>query len=222
MKRKKLKPEDNLNLVPMIDVTSFILLALGILVMSMKKEASLDNVLKLPMIAHAAKQDTAQLQIYVLPAVLNSNGTIKSDSTGLVAFMGKAAVPAACPYCKAPFRAGRNEYLPGSLLDMSGQPLASVGSAGKQDETEVAKVSSERPPTYMCAKCKGEISPYVKLSEIPLLLRDAKKKVIDEYIAGDKQTWLKQNGTEMPAEKVKALEDSLKHNMRYPQVCIHH
>jgi hypothetical protein len=79
----------DLNLVPMIDITSFILLALAILAMSMKKEASLDNILNLPPILYSSKQDTTELQIYILPAKVLEGGIIHPDSTGLVAFTGK-------------------------------------------------------------------------------------------------------------------------------------
>ncbi|MDO8624715.1 MAG: hypothetical protein Q7R47_01430, partial [Candidatus Diapherotrites archaeon] len=167
-KRKKMADEININLVPMIDITSFILLSLGILVMSMKKEASLDNILKLPPVLHASKQDTTQLQIYILPAKILRGGYIDRDSTGLVAFSGKGKPPDVCPRCNLAFR-NKGEYIPGTLKDMSGTPLDQLKVDIK--EGEEAMPSNERPPAYFCTKCQYEISPYLKLDEIPVVLK---------------------------------------------------
>ena len=167
----------------MIDITSFILLALGILVMSMKKEASLDNVLTLPEVARASKQDTAQLQIYILQAALLPGGYINADSTGLVAFMGKASIPAKCTRCNAPFRDENGQYIPNSLFDITGKKaIAQIGSSNKQTEEDVAQISKEKPPAYKCAQCKLEISPYLKLDEIPPLLKAEKERVVKEFL----------------------------------------
>jgi len=214
MKHKKLSAEINLNLVPMIDVTSFILLSLGILVMSMKKEASLDNVLTLPAVAHAAKQDTAQLQIYVLQAALLPGGYINPDSTGLVAFMGKASVPAECQKCGMRFRDQNGQYIPNSLLDISGKkPVLSVQSMGKQTEAEAQKLSKEKPPAYLCSQCRTEISPYLRLDEIPPLLKAEKEKVVKEFMAAEHANYIKLHGTDMPESLAKVREDSLKHQI---------
>jgi biopolymer transport protein ExbD len=211
LSKKKRKVEINLNLVPMIDVTSFILLALGILVMSMKKEASLDNVLKLPMVSRADKQDTTQLQIYVLQASLLPGGYVNPDSTGLVAFMGRASIPAKCPSDWFQFRDEKTgDYIPNSLLDASGKPIASLQSSGKQTEEEAQRASSDRPPAYKCAQCGLEISPYVRLDEVPGLLKKEKEKVAMEFVVNEKKNYLKIHGVEMPPEMAKEREDSMK------------
>jgi biopolymer transport protein ExbD len=215
MKKSSLRSEVNLNLVPMIDVTSFILLALGILVMSMKKEASLDNILKLPMVANAMKLDTTQLQIYILPSSLTRGGYVNPDSTGLVAFVGKAAVPEWCPHCGTAALRDRKtgEYIPGSLVDDKGQPIMSIGGAAQQTEEEQAKLASERPPAYWCASCHGEISPYSKLEDLPELLGRAKKGVIQQFLDAERAQYVKEHGVDMSPELVKSREDSIKHNI---------
>lgn len=211
MYKKKHKAEINLNLVPMIDVTSFILLALGILVMSMKKEASLDNVLKLPPVGRADKQDTTQLQIYVLQASLLPGGYVNPDSTGLVAFMGRASVPAKCPSCWQPFRSEQTgDYIAGSLLNAAMQPVDNMDASANQSEEDVERISGERPPAYHCSQCKREISPYVRLDEVPELLKKEKEKVATEFVVNEKKNYLKTHGTEMSEVMAEALADSMK------------
>jgi biopolymer transport protein ExbD len=205
-KAKKLPTEINLNLVPMIDITSFILLALGILVMSVKKEASLDNILKLPPVYNAAKQDKAQLEIYVLPAVLKPDGSIDADSTGLVAFAGKAKPPDECPYCQLPFRTATKEYVPNSLLDITGKPLATMS---KTKEQEAGVAAAEVPPAYQCSRCRREISPYLKLDEVPQVLAKRKKEVVDQIVAAQNQGREKQGSPPLTPEEVRNLADEL-------------
>jgi biopolymer transport protein ExbD len=207
LKKKRLPEEINLNLVPMIDITSFILLALAILVMSMKKEASLDNILKLPPILHASKQDQTLMQIYILPAVIGPGGAINPDSTGLVAFMGKSRPPDACPNCQLPFRDINKNYIPGALLDGSGNPVASLGSAVTEEEQK--KVSKERPPSYWCSRCRFEISPYVKLDEIPSLLKQKKKEVLDQMVATENFSRLRKQEAPMTSDQIKRMEDDI-------------
>jgi biopolymer transport protein ExbD len=209
MKKKKSSAQENINLVPMIDITSFILLALGILVMSMKKEASLDNLLKLPEVNHAMKQDTAQLQIYILRASLLPGGYINPDSTGLIAFLGKSAVPDACPNCRVAFRDEKKAYVSGSLLDIAGRPLATLEKSDNTESESVEK-TSELPPSYTCAACRFEISQYLHLQDIPVRLRAEKDRVAGELLADEKKGYFKTNGIEMPAAMAKAREDSLK------------
>ena len=167
-KKQKKKLMTNINLVPMIDITSFILMALAILVMTMKKEASLDNILNLPPILYSSKQDTTELQIYILPAKVLEGGNIHPDSTGLVAFTGKGKPPVKCPNCGIAFRDAKAEYLPGTLLDMGGKPVQALTKAVEEETVESQyKLSKEIPPAYFCSSCRFEISPYLKLDEIP-------------------------------------------------------
>lgn len=201
-KKKKLSAEEtNINLVPMIDITSFILLGLAILVMTMKKEASLDNILKLPPVLNAAKQDNGQLEIYILPAVVNAEGApVNPDSTGLVAFAGKAKVPDQCPHCKAAFRNSEKMFITGSLLDISGKPVTTLQ---KSDEEKQKKTSGvEIPPAYLCAACKGEISAYVKLSDVPRMLAERKKEVAKEYEEGLNKARAKKGEGPVPKSEV--------------------
>ncbi|MFH0919745.1 MAG: hypothetical protein V1913_05235 [Fibrobacterota bacterium] len=209
-KKKSLSNEMNINLVPMIDVTSFILLSLAILNMSMKKEASLDNVLKLPPVLYASKQTNTQLQIFVLPAAIQAGGYVNADSTGLVAFFGKSTVPLECPNCKLAFRNAKQEYIPNILLDQGGRPIAEM--AKPSDETDDAaekKKSQERPPAYLCSRCKYEISPYLKLDEIPNALRARKKEVVDEIVQAENYARQQQQKPPMTEAETKKIGDDL-------------
>jgi len=123
-------------------------------------------------------------------------------------------VPEKCPSCSLSFRDAQMAYIPGTLLDITGKtPVQTLATTGTQTQTDAAMGSSDKPPAYLCSRCKYEISPYRKLSEIPLLLREEKQKVVDEFLAGEKQSWFKLHGTEMPEAKVKEKEDSLKHSI---------
>jgi biopolymer transport protein ExbD len=207
-KKKKLPSEINLNLIPMIDITSFILIALAILVMSMKKEASLDNILKLPPVLHSAKQDTTQLQIYILPAKIRRGGAIDPDSTGLVAFSGKGKAPNACPNCKLAFRDEKLNYIPNTLLDEGLTPLVSMSKEGSAEEIQ-ASMSTERPPAYYCSRCKYEISPYLKLDEIPLVLKKKKMEICSLLVGAENGARLRMGGTPLKPEEVKLVEDNI-------------
>jgi biopolymer transport protein ExbD len=207
-KRKKLPDSINLNLIPMIDITSFILIALAILVMSMKKEASLDNLLKLPPVLHSAKQDTTQLQIYILPAKILRGGGIDKDSTGLVAFSGKGKAPNACPNCNLTFRDDKLNYIPNTLLDEGLNPVASMTKAGSEEEA-LAKMSNERPPAYYCSRCKYEISPYLKLREIPLVLKKKKMEICSLLVTAENGARQRMGGTPLKPEEVKQVEDNI-------------
>jgi hypothetical protein len=201
--KKKLPTEVNINLVSMIDVTSFILLSLAILNMSMKKEASLDNVLKLPPVLYASKQNMTQLQIFVLPAAIQSGGYVNPDSTGLVAFFGKSTVPLECPNCHLPFRNAKKEYIPNSLLDQNGRPMAEMAKLDEEkDEAAQKKKSQDRPPAYSCSRCRYEISPYLKLDEIPKALQARKKEVVDEMVKSE--NFARQQKKEPPMSEAEA------------------
>lgn len=206
--RKKFK-DFNLNLVPMIDVTSFILLALAILTMSMKKEASLDNILKLPPVVHASKQDKTLLQIYVLPATILPGGNVNPDSTGLIAFMGKAQIPARCPNCKLPLRDAKGGYIPGSLTDMRGKPMQTIQSNVGVSSPEEAKLKTERPPSYLCSRCKFEISPYLKLDEIPKALSEKKREVLDQMVATENFSRTRKQQPHLTPAEIKKLEEAI-------------
>lgn len=176
-KKSKLKAESNLNLTSMIDVTSFILLALAILNISMKKEASLDNLLKLPPVLNSTKQEKSQLQIYIMPAAILPGGYINPDSTGLVAFVGKGKAPDKCPKCGFVLRTEKGDYIANTLMDKSKKPIATMEAPVSEEED--AKIINELPPAYWCSKCNFEISPYLKLDQIPQALHDKKKEVVD-------------------------------------------
>jgi biopolymer transport protein ExbD len=199
----------DLNLVPMIDITSFILLALAILAMSMKKEASLDNILTLPPILHSAKQDTTDLQIYILPAKVLEGGVICPDSTGLVAFTGKGKPPSKCPNCAFVFRNEKAEYLPGTLLDMAKKPVQTMAKAVEDEGSEESKLSKEIPPAYYCSNCGFEISPYLKLDEIPKALKAKKKEVVDLIVQIENAARANVQKPPLDEKQIKEIDESI-------------
>ena len=206
-KKKKSNHEINLNLTSMIDITSFILLALAILTMTMKKEASLDNIVKLPPVYNTSKQDKAQLQIYILPARILKGGYIDPDSTGLVAFTGKGTIPIKCPSCSLSFRADEtHEYLGSSLLSLNGVAVASL----EAEKAKEAAVKGEmRPPAYLCSRCRYEISPYLKLDEIPTVIGQKKKEVLDEMVQTDNFSRERAGKSPLSEAEIKKMEDDI-------------
>jgi biopolymer transport protein ExbD len=209
-KRKKLSSAINLNLIPMIDITSFILLALAILVMTMKKEASLDNILKLPPVLHSSKQDTTQLQIYILPAKILRGGYIAPDSTGLVAFTGKGKAPKECPNCHLVFRTDKGEYISGTLLDEALKPLGNLAKESPEEQGRISStVSNDRPPAYFCKRCRYEISPYLKLDEIPMVLKAKKKEIVDQLVAAENGARDRTGNRRLSEAEVKLVADEI-------------
>jgi biopolymer transport protein ExbD len=209
---KKSEAMTNLNLIPMIDITSFILLSLAILTMSMKKEASLDNILQLPPVLHAAKQDTTQLQIYILPATILRGGYIMPDSTGLVAFTGKGGIPLVCDSCGLAFRDKKtNEYVPNTLLDQSGKPIASMKSdVGKEGSAAAdSALAKARPPAYWCSSCHKEISPYLKLDDIPKELAKKKKEIVKQLVDAQNNALDRLKKPHMTEEEVKKVDENI-------------
>jgi biopolymer transport protein ExbD len=204
-KHAKVHEEVNLNLVPMIDVVSFILLALAILIMSMKKEASLDNLLKLPPVLHSGRQDSTQLQIYILPAKILRGGYIDRDSTGLVAFAGKGKPPDKCPRCSLTFRNAKAEYVSGTLLDQGGKKLLTLAA----EMTNNPQAVEDKPPAYFCSRCNYEISPYLKLDEIPLVLKKKKKETVDMLVFAENGARLRNGTPPLTKAEEKAVADNL-------------
>ncbi|OGS33372.1 MAG: hypothetical protein A2293_08855 [Elusimicrobia bacterium RIFOXYB2_FULL_49_7] len=199
----------DLNLVPMIDITSFILLAMAILVMTMKKEASLDNILSLPPILYSSKQDTTELQIYILPAKVLKGGAIHPDSTGLVAFSGKGKPPAQCPNCALVFRNERADYIPGTLLDGKHKRVEVINSIVEESDGNAKVKSKEIPPAYYCSRCGFEISPYLKLDEIPVALKNKKKEVVDLFVATENAVRDNMQKAHLTPEEIKKIDEAI-------------
>jgi biopolymer transport protein ExbD len=166
----KQKEELRLNLSPMIDVVFLILIYF---IVSMQMEPSLDTIIKLPPVYKAVEQEDALLQIYVLPAKVKAGGKIDPDSTGLVAFSDKSKTPAICPHCNQRIKTPEGLYIPGSLTDLKGKPIKDL-----QLIMADAYGAQAKPPAFLCASCGGEVSPYLKLDEIPKVLKDKKKEVL--------------------------------------------
>ena len=172
LERYKKRPSEDvsLNLSPMIDVT-FLLIIYFIVTLQM--EPSLDNIIKLPPIFHASKQEDALLQIYVLPAKVMQGGAIDKDSTGLIAFSDKAKMPGLCPKCGLSFKDANELYVAGSLLMSDGTPIADLKATMAAHYGE-----GQKPPAFSCSRCRAEISPYLKLDDIPEVLRSKKEEVL--------------------------------------------
>lgn len=209
MAKRKIPTEINLNLVPMIDITSFILLSLAILVMSIKKEASLDNIIKLPPVLHASKQEKTQLQIYILPAVIMAGGVVNPDSTGLVAFVGKSAVPEKCPNCGLLLRDAKNKYVPNTLRKITGQSLASLSTDVTSTKVDDPNLKKERPPAYWCVRCNQEISPYLRLDDIPKALKAKKKEVLDQLVKTENYSRQNKGIPQLTPAEIKNIEDDI-------------
>jgi len=199
--KRKQSEELKLNLSPMIDCTFLLIIYF---IVSLQMEPSLDNIIKLPPVRKADKQEDALLQIYVLPAKIDKDGMVKGDSTGLIAFSDKAKMPGTCPACGAALRSSDDAYVPNSMTYEDGTPIADLQKA-------MAAVYGENapPPVFHCAKCRGEIGPYVKLEEVPQLLK-AKKAEVLELMARSRNARLRKNGqAELDSLGRKALEDSI-------------
>ncbi len=96
LQKEKKEHSIDINLNPMIDVVFLILIYF---IVSIQMEPSLDDRLYLPNANYSMKQEESILQIYILKASLNPDGSIKPDSTGLVAFADRAGTPDSCLFC---------------------------------------------------------------------------------------------------------------------------
>jgi len=197
------KSELRLNLSPMIDVVFLILIYF---IVSMQMEPSLDNIIKLPPVLNAVEQDTALLQIYVLPAKIKEGGLIQKDSTGLIAFSDKARLPSDCPVCSLAFKDQRGIYIPNSLLKgRDGEPVPEL-----QKEMADAYGDQARPPAFNCSRCGTEISPYLKLDEIPRVLKKKKKEVVETLVENENVKRKERGDQPMSTEEVDELEKKMK------------
>ena len=146
--RDKDEKELTLNLSPMIDVTFLILIYF---IVSMQMEPSLDNIIKLPPVLRASKQEDALLQIYILPAKVRKDGSVLPDSTGLIAFSDKAKTPGTCPSCGAALKDRNDVYQANALQHADGTPIPDLQKAMAAAFSEDAP-----PPVFHCTKCGGE------------------------------------------------------------------
>lgn len=190
-----------LNLSPMIDVVFLILIYF---IVSMQMEPSLDNIIKLPPVYKAAEQEDALLQIYVLPAKVNSGGLIDPDSTGLVAFSDKAKTPDICPHCNQRIKTPEGLYIPGSLTDLRGDPVQDL-----QDIMAEAYGAGAKPPAFLCARCGGEVSPYLDLDSIPSVLKRKKKEVLAMMVRRKNFERQQQGKGPLTPEEEKKAEDDI-------------
>jgi biopolymer transport protein ExbD len=193
--------ELKLNLSPMIDCTFLILIYF---IVSLQMEPSLDNIIKLPPVLRADKQEDALLQIYILPAKVRDDGSVVGDSTGLIAFSDKAKMPDSCPSCGTPLRDVEGHFLSGSLVTSEGMPIDDL-------QKHMAAVYSEDapPPVFQCAKCTGEVGPYVKLQEVPQLLK-AKKNEVALLMARSRNAERRKFGLpDLDSAGVDSLKDSI-------------
>ncbi|MBD3420777.1 MAG: hypothetical protein GF398_11720 [Chitinivibrionales bacterium] len=200
--KDKQKEELKLNLSPMIDVVFLILIYF---IVSMQMEPSLDNIIKLPPVYNAVEQDTALLQIYVLPAKIKKGGNIDPDSTGLVAFSDKAKTPEKCPNCAHVFLDENGLYISGTLLDEEGQPIQDL-----QNEMAEAYGRGAEPPAFQCANDHYEISPYLKLDEVPAALKKKKKEVVESLVQNENVKRKEDGAAPVSEQERDVLEKSMK------------
>jgi biopolymer transport protein ExbD len=193
--------ELKLNLSPMIDCVFLILIYF---IVSMQMEPSLDNIIKLPPVLRASKQEDALLQIYILPAKVRKDGSVIADSIGLIAFSDKAKTPDNCPTCNQPLKDRNEVYIPGALTTTDGVPIPDLQKAMAAAFSEEAP-----PPVFLCSNCGGEVGPYVKLHEMPALLREKKKEVLDLMARSRNVKRAKQGLPPLNDDEKEALEDSI-------------
>jgi hypothetical protein len=158
-------------------------------------------------VLRADRQEETLLQIYVLPARVHQDGSVVPDSTGLIAFSDKAKMPDTCtnPACRTPLKVN-GLYIPGSLLSTEGQPIADL-------QKQMAAIFSESapPPVFLCAACQTEIGPYIKLQDVPMVLRKKKEEV--HGILVNNRNARRRNSTpplpDLSEDEKKALKDSI-------------
>jgi biopolymer transport protein ExbD len=192
--------ELKLNLSPMIDVVFLILIYF---IVSLEMEPSLDDRLQLPDARYSAKQDSTELQIYVLRPSLNPDGTINPDSTGLIAFADRAGNPDSCVYCKTPFQMevegvmvpdpskiitkpyvhstkGRVVHggVPETVDSVSGVVL--VDSSNVVENIRIRPLVLEGTNKY-CAVC-GKNVLFVDLDSIPKVLEKKQEEILDLWV----------------------------------------
>lgn len=199
--RSKDSDKLSLNLSPMIDVVFLILIYF---IVSMQMEPSLDNIIRLPPVLRASKQEDALLQIYILPASVRADGSIVSDSTGLIAFSDKAKTPEFCANGHRILNAQTLNYVPHSLLDADGKPIPDLQRAMADAFREDAP-----PPVYNCAVCGVEVGPYVRLQEVPGVIKEKKAEVFEQMLASRNARRRKEGLELLSPEEEKALEDGI-------------
>ncbi len=142
------KPE--INMSPMIDCV-FLLLIFFILTIEM--DETLDAILKLPPAYKSVLMEEDKLQIYILPAVIQADGRINPDSTGLIAFTPRE--PAAWDPRKleerfisldsVPERLKRERTRACSLKVVQDNNQRAVYNKPLMDDTEVKELCDEYP-----------------------------------------------------------------------------
>ncbi|MFH1761303.1 MAG: biopolymer transporter ExbD [bacterium] len=207
---KRRKVEIKLNLSPMIDVVFLILIYF---IVSIEMEPSLDDRLHLADARYSAKQDSTELQIYILKASFLPNGSINPDSTGLIAFADRAGNPDTCIYCKTPFqtevegimvpdpskfitkpyivntkariiRGGVPETVDSVTMDIL------VDSANIVEDIKLRPQQIEGTNKF-CAKC-GKNVLFVDLDSIPIVLKKKQEEILDLWVA--KENLIRQAG----------------------------
>lgn len=199
--RDKSKDSVSLNLSPMIDVVFLILIYF---IVSMQMEPSLDNIIKLPPVLRASKQEDALLQIYVLPAKIRADGSVVDDSTGLIAFSDKAKTPDTCSNGHRILDKETQNYIPNSLTDVNGVPIADLQKAKARAFKENAP-----PPIFLCATCGAEVGPYVKLQDVPAVIKEKKAEVFDLMLANRNARRRNEGKDPLSPEEEKQLEDGI-------------
>jgi hypothetical protein len=66
-----------------------------------------------------------------------------------------------------------------------------------------------RPPAFLCSNCGEEISPYLKLDQIPQALKVKKEEVLEEMIRSENADRARNGQPPMTPEEEKQLEDKV-------------
>ncbi len=200
LKRKRKLGDAKLSLSPMIDVTFLLLIYF---IVSIQMEPSLDDRLALPDSRYSIKQDESALQIYVLRAHLNTDGSINPDSTGLIAFADRAGTPDSCLYCGQSFKKKVGEVLVpdtttwvtesyvinakgrivyGGLPEIVDTNTGEVIVGGEEKEDVIVKDKVLEGRNKFCRRC-GNNMLFVTLDMVPKALDIARNALLEKAIA---------------------------------------
>jgi hypothetical protein len=92
---------------------------------------------------------------------------------------------------------------------MGGRPVQALTKAVEETAESQAKLSKEIPPAYFCSNCHFEISPYLKLDEIPKALKAKKKEVVDLIVAGENSVRDNVKKPHLNEEEIKKIDESI-------------
>jgi biopolymer transport protein ExbD len=226
--RKRKMSDAKLSLSPMIDVTFLLLIYF---IVSIQMEPSLDDRLALPDARYAMKQEESSLQIYVLKAHLNQDGSINPDSTGLIAFADRAGTPDSCMYCGLSFKTkvngidipdttawrtesyvinAKGRIVPGGvpeIVDTNTNEVI-VGNEINRKEDVVIKDKVLEGRNKFCRRC-GNNMLFVTLDMVPKALEQARDKLFEKIVAVENAKKLQEQKPPLTEEEIDKMKEDM-------------